>query len=209
MTLPIVLFLSLAPTVMSQIHASGQNESRNFISTDGAFRFEYPGSLVFCKRDPHQPSLWTPTEACAAYTPVCSDFSGNSSGTLVCVATPAALKKGTNLQAAAFSVNELSDATNEKECAALTEPAYYERGSDETINGVRFKVWSGIGVAAGNQGNAYVYRTFQGGKCYELDIRISSFSIGGIDPGTVKEFDLNGVRSSLVSVLRSFRFLHK
>jgi len=93
-----------------------------FASPDGTFHFEYSASLVRCSRNPNQPDRWGPDESCEAFTPVCSDFSGASDGTVTCIAYPAGGMKGTNFQAAAFSVSELKAATTEAECLIVREP---------------------------------------------------------------------------------------
>lgn len=95
----------------SLVILAGQEESprkdrkTRFTSTDGTFYFEYPASFAQCGRNPNQPDRWGPDESCEAFIPVCSDFSGQSDGTVTCIAYPAERMKGTNFQAAAFSVS--------------------------------------------------------------------------------------------------------
>ena len=77
----------------------------------------------------------------------------------------------------------------------------------ETVNGVTFNVTETDGVGAGNLMDGYVYRSFHGNRCYELDIRIAFSNVGNFDLGTVKEFDDKSVYRSLKSVLNTFQFL--
>ena len=179
----------------------------SFMSPDGTFAFKYASSLLMCKRDPNQPDWWTPGRSCEAYTPVCSDSSGIKDATVVCVAYPADSLKGTNFQAAAFSVNQ-RDAANTEECLKVTEPPPLVGPiRSETINGVKFNVIETDGVAAGNLIDGVAYRSFHRNRCYELDIRVAFSNIGNFDPGTVREFDSEAVHGPLKSVLNTFQFL--
>jgi len=117
------------------------------------------------------------------------------------------MNKGTNFQAAAFSVNELKDANTEIKCRVVAEPPPHGTFYTETINGVKFNVTETDGVATGNLIHGYVYRSFHKGKCYELDIRIASSNLGNYAPGTVKSFDSEKVHRTLKTVLGSFKFL--
>jgi hypothetical protein len=158
----------------AQAYSADKARKNGFTSIDGAFRFEYPASLARCGRNPTQHDRWGPDESCEAFTPVCSDFSGQSNGTVTCIAYPAAEMKGTNFQAAAFSVSEIKGATTEAECLKVEEPPPHV-GSvrKETVNGVIFTVIETEGVATGNLIDGYVYRSFHRNRCYELDVRIA------------------------------------
>jgi hypothetical protein len=205
---PLWLILMSSVFLNAQQAGSHQVGRRNFASPDGTFRFEYSDSLVACGRDPNQANWWVPDESYEAYTPVCSNFSCDSSETIACVAYPANEMKGTTFQAAAFSVSRLKKATAESECLKVEEPPpHVGKARNETVNGVKFKVTEAEGVATGNVIDGYVYRNFHKGKCYELDIRIASSNIGNFDPGTVKIFDSEKVERTLKAVLASFRFL--
>ncbi len=177
-----------------------------FTSPDHTFRFEYRDTLVLCQRDPNQSDWWTPDASCEAYTPVCSDASARSEGTLACVAYPADdIKNRTNFAAAAFSVNELKAVKTKENCEIVAEP--HVGSHTETIDGVNFKVTEIDGVQTGNLLHGYVYRTFHNGQCYELDLRIASSNIANYQPGTVRNFDSEKVRRALKVVLDSFKFL--
>ena len=192
----------------AQAHSADKARKNGFTSTDGAFHFEYPASLVRCGRNPTQPDRWAPDESCEAFTPVCSDFSGQSDGTVTCIAYPAVEMKGTNFQPAAFSVNEIKEATTEAECLKVEEPPPHV-GSvhKETVNGVIFTVIETDGVATGNLIDGYVYRSFHRNRCYELDVRIAFSNHAYADPGTLKNFDLERVHQRLKRVLDTFKFV--
>jgi hypothetical protein len=205
-----VLGLILTSLVILTAQQDSAHKARinGFTSTGGALHFEYPASLVRCGRSLNQPDLWEPEESCEAFTPVCSDFSGQSDGTVVCIAYPAERMKGTNFQAAAFSVSELNPTTTQAECLKVKEPPpHVGTARKETVNGVTFTVVETDGVATGNLSEGYVYRTFHRDKCYELNIRIAFSNPAYPDPGTMKNFDLKLVHQRLRQVLDTFKFV--
>jgi hypothetical protein len=203
----------LTAMLASFVNLAGQEESprkdrkTRFTSTDGTFYFEYPTSFARCGRNPNQPDRWGPDESCEAFIPVCSDYSGQSDGTVTCIAYPAERMKGTHFQAAAFSVSELKAATT-AECLRVGEPPPHV-GSvhKETVNGVTFTVTETDGVETGNLMDGYVYRSFHREKCYELDIRIAYSNHVYADPGTRKNFDVEVVHHPLKQVLDTFKFV--
>ena len=113
-TVPAALLLCAPCVLVAQTHRP-QSTKSTYVSPDETFRFDYSDSLVQCKRDPHQPHWWTPAESCEAYTPVCSDVSCDSESTVACTAYAANDKKGTNFEAAAFSVSEPKGADTRKQ----------------------------------------------------------------------------------------------
>lgn len=203
-----VAFLFAIPG--SQVQVAPESAKKRFTSPDGVFRFEYSATLVSCKRDSSQSDRWTPDESCEAFTPVCSDVSGNSGDTVACIAYPAnRIRKGTSFQAAAFSVNRLDEARTDSECFRVPQPPPRVGTSHtETINGVKFGVTEIDGVATGNLITGYVYRAFHGNACYELGIRIAFSNPVNADPRAVKNFDLESVHRRLKKVLETFTFLN-
>lgn len=176
------------------------------VSPDGTFLFKYSGSLVWCEKD--KDDRWAPSESCGAYMPICADFSSDSAATVACVAYPAGEMKGTNFSAAALAVNELKKIATESECLKLKDaPPQVGKTQQETLSGVEFRVTKLESGAAGHMLNSLVYRGFNNGTCYELDINIASTNIANYDPGTVKAFDAEKVERSLKAVLASFKFL--
>src|SRR6266568_6317309 len=194
--------------ILTAQEAAPRDRKDGFASPDGTFHFEYSASLVRCSRNPNQPDRWGPDESCEAFTPVCSDFSGQSDGTVTCIAYPAEGMKGTNFQAAAFSVSEIRGATTQAECLKMEEPPPHVGGArKETVNGVTFTVMETDGVATGNLIDGYVYRSFHRNKCYELDVRIAFSNPAYADLGTMKNFDLEMVHRRLKQVLDTFKFV--
>ena len=185
--------------------AARKESNLRFISPDGLFAFEYPHSLIKCERDPKQSDLWIPARSCEAMIPVCAYASLTKDATVVCIAYPAETLIGTNFEAAAFTVNKLDEATAD-ECLHVTEP-HPATSRKEKINGVTFDVFNVGGVAAGHLLAADAYRSFHQNRCYELDLRVAFVSMGGFEPGDVKEFNYIAVHRSLKSVLDTFTFL--
>jgi hypothetical protein len=203
--LVMLLFAAYSMALSAQESPRNQKSRRIFTAADGTFRFSYSRALVPCHINPNQTNFWEP-DACNGYLPVCY-VSGDSSGTVACVAYPADKMKGTNFEAAAFSVSELKKLGTRAECMKIDEPPPHGAVKNETVNGITFKVAETDGVAAGNVGDGQVYRTFHHGKCYQLDIRIATSNIGNYPPGTVKSFDLRQVQRALKEVVASFTFL--
>ena len=202
------LVLASLSALEAQEASARKDRRTSFTSTDGAFYFEYPASFVRCERNPNQPDRWGPDESCEAFTPVCSDFSGQSDGTVTCVAYPAERMKGTNFQAAAFSVSEIRAAGTQAECLKVEEPPPHV-GSvrKENVNGIIFTVIETDGVAAGNLMDGYVYPRFHQEKCYELDVRIAFSNHADTGPGTMKNFDIKLIHQRLKQVLDTFKFV--
>ena len=125
------------------------------------------------------------------------------------MAYPAAdIGKGTNFQAAAFAVNQLKEANTESKCLTGDEPPPHTPVSRrEMVNGAKFDVTESDSEAAGSLMNGFVYRSFHGKTCYELDIRIAFSNPGNYDPGAIKIFDSEEVRQRLKEVLQTFKFL--
>lgn len=209
----LLLIMALSGTfwgvLIGQQSGPHQPGTVTFDSPDGTFRFNYSRALVSCQKSTSQSDLWLPENSCNAYTPVCSNYSCDSSGTLACIAYPANEMKGSNFEAAAFSVSELKQAGSEAECLKVDEPPPHAgRPQVETVNGVKFEVTETDGVAAGNLMEGYVYRAFHKGRCYELDIRIAYWNSAYADPGAVKDFDMKAVHDRLKRVLGTFKFVH-
>jgi hypothetical protein len=204
-TVPAALLLCAPCVLVAQTHHP-QSTKSTYVSPDGTFRFDYPDSVVQCKRDPNQPHWWIPAESCEAYTPVCSDVSCDSESTIACTAYATNDKKGTNFEAAAFSVSEPKGADTENKCRSVAEDFRTVPIRTQTINGVKFSVTQTDGVGTGHGMAGLVYSTFHQGKCYELDIRMASTSDGYSDV-PLKPFDFEKVHRTLKTALDSFRFL--
>jgi hypothetical protein len=204
-TIPVALLLCTTCVLVAQTRHP-QSAKNSYVNPDDTFRFDYPDSLVQCKRDPDQSNWWIPAESCEAYTPVCTNVSGDSGGTVACIAYPANDNKGTNFEGAAFSVSELKGANTEHKCRSGAEASRTAPVTIQAINSVKFSATKTVGVATSHGENGFIYTTFHQGKCYELDIRIASTGIGYTDP-PLKPFDFGRVQRTLEAVLDSFKFL--
>lgn len=203
----VTLFAAACMVLSAQQDVPHETSTRTFTSPEGTFRFNYPTAMVSCHKKSDE-TVWLPDD-CNAYTPVCSNFSCDSTGTVACVAYPADEMKGSNFEAAAFSVSELKQAGSESECLKVDDPPpHVGQPQDEMVNGVKFEVIETDGVAAGNLLDGYLYRAFHKGRCYELDIRIAYWNPANADPGTVKDFDIKAVHDHLKRVLGTFKFVH-
>jgi hypothetical protein len=204
-TVPAALLLC-APCVLVAQTYRPQSAKSTYVSPDETFRFDYPNSLVQCRRSPDQSYWWIPAESCEPYIPVCFNASGDSESTVACIAYPANDMKGTNFEGAAFSVSEPKGANTEHKCRSVGEDSRTAPVTTQTINGVKFSVTETVGVATGHGGNGLIYATFHQGKCYELDITITSAGAGYSDQ-PLKPFDFENVQRTLKMVLDSFKFL--
>ena len=202
-----LLLVSTAAPLAAQQYPGHPETTNTFTGGDGTFRFKYPDSLIACRRNPDGPDHWLPT-SCEAFTPVCSNYACDSESTAACVAYPADKLKGTNFQAAAFSVNKVKNALTDLECLKVEEPpTQVGNARREMVGGVSFTVIETDGVATGNLLEGYVYRAFHSGTCYELDIRIAYSNPAYAEPDTVKSFNLKAVHQRLQDVLDTFEFV--
>ena len=150
--------LSLAFVLTFLQGPASSKPEESFINPDGTFAFKYPDSFVKCERDSKEADRWIPAESCEAYIPVCSDFSGSRGSTVACVAYLAGGIKGTNFQAAAFSVIQVN-AVNTDGCLNIAE-SNFRTLRKEKVNGVIFTVIETGDVAAGNLMDGEAYRSF-------------------------------------------------
>lgn len=199
--------LLCAPCVLVAQSHHPQSAKTTYVSPEGTFRFDYPKSLVQCRRSPDQSNWWIPAESCESFIPICFSASGDSESTVACVAYPANDMKGTNFEGAAFSVSELKSSNTEHKCRSVGEDSRTAPITTQAINGVKFTVTETVGVATGHGENGLIYTNFHQGKCYELDITIASASAGYSDQ-PLKPFDFENVRGTLKMVLDSFKFLN-
>ena len=113
----------------------------------------------------------------------------------------------TNLSEAYFL---LSSTSNKQKVATCTDPnpnggAPEEPNGTEVINGYNFTRSTSTGAGAGNIYEQYIYRTVDHGVCYEAIFFIHYSNIGNYTPGTVKEFDLNGLLQKFNGILSTFK----
>src|ERR1700743_2551858 len=82
-------------------------------------------------------------------------------------------------------------------------------GQNTTIGGGTFRHFRVSDAAMSHYENSDIYRSFHGGKCYELVIQEMTTSADVYDAGTQKfsKEDEAEVKGKLMQALQSFRFL--
>jgi hypothetical protein len=118
-----------------------------------------------------------------------------------------ALYAGTNLIDACVTVDVATSDTgpvSSEACTASRSPQETYQGQQE-IHGLLFSIFSRAGVAAGHHHDVLSYRAFHAGACYEITLWLHSASPGVYAPGTITEFDRDGVMRKLCDVLCNFR----
>ncbi len=166
---------------------------RIVVSRQNSFEIEYPAWLTTCHKN-------TQKKDCQTYIAVCDETA------TACVAYPRSRYEGYNFEGAAFSVNEHPEKDTESKCYGSSGAPIHT----EAVNGVDFQVGHDSSAGAGHGLEEDSYITFHDGKCYELDVRVATVSMGGYAPGTIKEFtekDEQRVRASLAKVKATFKFL--
>jgi len=206
-----VLFLLGAPL---KSWAQRPTESlKTFTEPNGAFTFRYSSHLILCEQKRQgvtESHYWVPAESCAAYLPVCDDETGQEHTAIACVAYPR--DKFTNtgaFEAATFSVEVLNRVATEAGCLAGPADEIFRRENTTAIHGVSFAVFK-FGDAGMNQSvGGQVYRTFHGGKCYQLGINVATANAQTFDPPEreLTREDWNEVNYRLEQARDSFRFL--
>jgi hypothetical protein len=206
----VVLALAVAALDARPQMLGAQPSARNtFVSTDQAFEFDYPSSLILCRPDPRQADLWQPEESCEEY--ICNASYNSQEPVVTCLAYPAAEYAGSTFEGATFVVSVLQEKATESACLDNLPHGNRSTVHGELVNGVTFKVSHDGWVAMGYVQDNYIHRAFNRNQCYELDINISQQDGTGYDPGDVpKGFDkaqFDKVHARLRQVLGSFRFL--
>lgn len=181
----------------------------SFTSPDGAFHLAFPSGFVLYQGANHQDQ---------SYIPVCRDTD------IACIVYPTRKYKGTNFSAAALSIAEVNDVHTANACFSFEslqtvtksdgsrtqDSLVSDKHPSVVINGVEFKTGTTGDAGMSHYLNTDIYRTFRGGKCYDMEINIASTSFGVYEPGTGREFtkrDAQRVHSDLMKILESIKFL--
>jgi hypothetical protein len=179
--------------------------ARTFKSPDGGFRFNYGDDVILCKKTSPE-SNWEP-ESCESFIPPCED-SDPSRHTMACLAYPRKQYENTNFEAATFVVGSIETAKTQEECLSNLPQPERPGPSSRTINGIRFKASHTDGVATGHVADTYIYRTFHGKTCYELDLRMSWSNLPSeTPPRSISAKEKARIEMKLREALNSFRFL--
>jgi len=89
-------------------------------------------------------------------------------------------------------------------CTQPAVPSGETITGQETINGYVFTRSVFSGAAAGNRYDQVIYRTVWHDTCFEVIYLIHSGNIGNYPPGTVVEFDREGLLAKFNAVLATF-----
>ena len=183
---------------------------KTYVSADGVFRFKYSKILIDCSPLLTQGRADSSVmDACMSQDPVCDDGGGDAK-TIACFAYPKEkLKDQPTFIAATFFVADVPMLKTEQGCLQRS-PNWMVTGTrTATIGGVHFTVFEiGDNWLGGGQWGP-IYRTFHGGKCYELGLQ-TAMSRRSDDDETVKTFrkhDAQDVDAKMKQPLHSFEFV--
>lgn len=189
--------LVLSPRALSQSRSSAARTAHHFESPTLSFEYSYP--LVLCKGGP---------QACEG----CNDpsLTDSKSTMIACVAYDKKVYSGYNLsQRPAMSVAVLSDIHEEAKCLAYPEDDLAAKPKVEQFNGVPFKTALHEDAAMSHLYRSYLYRSFQSGRCYDLELLIATVNAGVFDSAErPKEFtaaDEGRVVRSFTRMLNTLR----
>ncbi|MEO8725563.1 MAG: hypothetical protein ABI383_05520 [Acidobacteriaceae bacterium] len=187
-----LLLACIATTLLAP--AASSQATRTYTSPDGAYSFSLPGNFpVFTNPTRFEPN---------SYLAVCPQ------NAQVCVSYRKARLRKTNFNAAAFSVTVLSPGSSEETCNASPQRNVPPQ-PDVRIGGVAFHHFTTGDAAMSHSLTSQIYRSFRGGRCYQLQTSIMKTSFGVYPPGTKQEFTATAERAvekRLGNVVRSFRF---
>src|SRR5579862_907548 len=178
-----------------------------FTSADGVFGFHYAAELVKCETQDAKvtsESVWAPAEACRCNDP------GGAAVTAVCFGYPKdKFKDKPNFNGASFFVAMDTNAGDAASCVAGSANWGEIRGENTTIGGGTFRHFRVSDAAMSHYSNSEIYRSFRGGRCYELVIQEMTTNPDVYDAGTQKfsKEDEAEVKGKLMQALQSFKFL--
>lgn len=204
-----------AAAVCASLPAAGQNrnaarsEFASLINSDRVFQVRYPKSLLVCShRDGENPDVWSP-ESCTADIPVC-DNSGHAGNVLACLAYPADEFRGSELQAAAFSVSRIEN-LGANECVQKWARSDTSDIHSERIGGLKFQAAKAVETENSHAAEQNIYRIFHKGVCYELDVSISialNTAFAAEDaPRKLSAAEREKIKGALRQALGGFRFV--
>jgi hypothetical protein len=206
--------MALAATFTS-LSASSQNrggvhsELATLTDPDKVFEVRYPKSLLVCShRDGENPDVWSP-ESCISDIPVC-DNSGHAGNVLACLAYPGDKFKGSEVQAAAFSVSRI-ESLNADECGRKWARSDTANIHSEEIHGLKFQAGHAVETGNSHAADESMDRIFHKGACYELDVTVaiaqdSAFAAEDA-PRKLTSAEREQIRGALMQALNGFRFL--
>jgi len=187
-----------------------QTALKTFVSPDGSFRFTYAAFLIRCELQQQAGGYVWAGDKCSAYHPVCDGETGPGITPIACIAYPRNKFTDTDaFEAATFSVETVNGINTAEKCVADPVEGLSERRGTLDIYGVSFTVFE-FGEAGMNQAvTGHIYRTFRGGKCYQLGINAASATAEVFDPPARKlsKADWQEINGRLEQARDSFEFL--
>jgi|ERR1700727_3914449 hypothetical protein len=202
-----VAFTSLS--VSGQNRNTARSEFASLNDPDKVFEIRYPKSLLVCShRDGENPDVWSP-DSCISDIPVC-DNSGHAGNVLACLAYPGGTFKGSEVQAAAFSVSRI-ESLNADECVKKWARSDTTNIHSEQIHGLKFQAGHAVERGNSHAADESMYRIFHKGACYELDVTVAiaqdtAFAAEDV-PRKLTAAEREQIRSILMQALDGFRFL--
>ena len=184
-------------------------EVSTLISADGIFRIRYPRMLLVCgHEDGENPDVWSP-KGCSAELAVC-DNSEHAGSVLACLAYPADALRGSEVEAAAFSVSRIEN-FNARDCVSKWASNATRDIHRESIAGLRFQAASAQERVNSRISEQSIYRIFHNGACYELDSNLtialdSAFAVEDA-PRKLSPEEMETIRHNLQLAVSGFRFL--
>lgn len=185
---------------------------KKFISADGAVEFRYSEDLVHCERQgANEGYSWLPVENCAAYFPLCDSSISQNQTSIACFAYPRNRFTDTRaFEGATFSVEIIDAATRQNDCLSMSaEEGFIGQRGTRTIHGVSFTTAELSDAGMSQRIHGHVYRTFHGGKCYQLGINVVTADSQTFDPPVrdLSKSDWREIYGPLEQARDSFRFL--
>jgi hypothetical protein len=160
--------------------------------------------------DAENPDVWSPQEMCVASIPVC-DSSGHAGNVLACLAYPTGEFHGSELQAAAFAVNDLDSFRTEKDCMQKRASGTVSDAHTERIRGVKFQAGKIVETQGSYVAEHLIYRAFHKNVCYELDVNISTAldtAFAAEDkPRKLTPAERDKIKASLMQAMKGFAFV--
>ncbi len=136
------------------------------------------------------------------------DSNGVSGVKLLSITVPKLFEPMSNFLDATLTVGESDDPTAVTQCLEYQLPDQYRSSiSNETINGVPYRISKDSGAAAGNRYDTTTYATVHNGQCVVLEYVIHSTYLENYPASFgLHEFDENRVRGLLDRIVRTASF---
>jgi hypothetical protein len=161
--------------------------------------FEYAPPLMLCQSE---------SQGCAG----CNGPSVTDAKTtpVACVGYDKKIYSHYNLSdGPALAIATLPDIHDEAKCLAFPEDELLAKPKNEQFNGITFKTAIVEDAAMSHAYRTYLYRTFRGGRCYDLELRIVTVNPGVFDSAErPKEFTAADESKVVGNFARMLNTLH-